>query len=159
MAINFLILIAIIGLAVFLGWLTRQAWRSDRPILKWAGVVVGGIFTLIVSLVAVLGLVGVFKYYNPPQHAVNEIKVESTPEQVARGGHLAAAFCVECHSTTRDFPMTGGVDIGADLPINLGSYVSVNLTPTGPLKDWTDGEIFRALRDNVDNEGNRLVFM
>jgi mono/diheme cytochrome c family protein len=55
--------------------------------------------------------------------------------------------------------MTGGMDVGKDLPINLGSYVSVNLTPAGPLKDWADGEIFRALRENVDNKGNQLVFM
>ena len=55
--------------------------------------------------------------------------------------------------------MTGGVDLGLDLPINLGKFYSVNLTPAGPLKDWTDGEIFRAIRDNVDKDGNRLVFM
>ena len=53
----------------------------------------------------------------------------------------------------------GGVNIGADLPINLGNYYSANLTPAGPLKDWTDGEIFRALRDNVDKDGKRLTFM
>jgi cytochrome c553 len=55
--------------------------------------------------------------------------------------------------------MTGGVDLGADLGGSLGSFTSVNLTPAGPLKDWSDGEIFRALRDNVDKDGNRLVFM
>jgi mono/diheme cytochrome c family protein len=159
MAVNLLILALIIGLAVFLGWLTRKAWRAKNPVLKWAGVVVGGVLTLVVSLVAVLGLVGVFRYYNPPHNAVQEIKVEGAPEQIARGQHLASAFCVECHSTTRDFPMTGGVDIGRDIPINLGSFFSANLTPAGPLKDWTDGEIFRALRDNVDKDGKRLAMM
>jgi cytochrome c553 len=85
--------------------------------------------------------------------------VEGTPEQIARGQHLASAFCVECHSPTADFPMTGGVDLGQDLPINLGSYYSANLTPAGRIKDWSDGEIFRALRDNVDADGQRLVSM
>jgi mono/diheme cytochrome c family protein len=159
MAVNFLILASIIGLAVLFGWLTRKAWRSGNPILKWAGVVVGSVVTLIVSLVAVLGLVGVFRYYNPPHNAVKEIKVEGTQEQIARGQHLASAFCVECHSTTKDFPMTGGVDMGRDLPVDLGSYYSVNLTPAGPLQNWTDGEIFRAIRDNVDRNGKRLIFM
>jgi mono/diheme cytochrome c family protein len=159
MAVNLLILALVIGLTVFFGWLTRKAWKADNPILKWTGVVIGGIFTLIISLVAVLGMLGVFKYFNPPHNSAQEIKVEGTQEQIARGQHLASAFCVECHSTTKDFPMTGGVDVGRDLPINLGSFYSANLTPAGPLKDWTDGEIFRALRDNVDKDGKRLVMM
>ena len=159
MAINLLILTLIIGLVVFFGWLTRKAWRAKNPILKWAGVVVGAVFTLVVSLVAVLGLVGVFRYFNPPHNTVKEIKVEGTQEQIARGQHLAAAFCVECHSTTKDFPMSGGVDIGRDLPVNLGSFYSANLTPAGPLQGWTDGEIFRALRENVDKDGKRLAMM
>lgn len=159
MTVNFLILFFVIGLVVLFGWLTRQAWGLRNPFLKWMGVILGGLLTLVVGFVSALALIGVFKYYNPPSNPVPELQVEGTAEQIARGEHLASAFCVECHSTTRDFPMTGGVDLGADLPINLGSYVSVNLTPAGPLKDWTDGEIFRALRDNVDNEGNRLVFM
>jgi mono/diheme cytochrome c family protein len=159
MVVMLLILLLIIGLAVFFGQLTREAWRAKNPMLKWAGVVVGGIFTLIISLVAVLGLVGIFRYYNPPHNAVKEIQVKGTQEQTARGKHLAAAFCVECHSTTRDFPMSGGVDVGRDLPVDLGSFYSANLTPAGPLKDWTDGEIFRALRDNVDKDGKRLAMM
>jgi len=159
MAVNLLILALIIGLAVFFGWLTRKAWSAENPILKWTGVVVGAAFTLVVSLVAVLGLVGVFRYFNPSHNTVKDIKVEGTQEQIRRGQHLASAFCVECHSTTRDFPMSGGVDVGRDLPVNLGSFYSANLTPAGPLKDWTDGEIFRALRDNVDKDGKRLAMM
>jgi cytochrome c2 len=159
MALNLLILALIIGLAVFLGWLTHRAWRAENPILKWTGVVVGGLFTLVVSLFAVLGLVGVVRYFNPPHNATQEISVKGTQEQIARGQHLASAFCVECHSTTKDFPMTGGVDVGRDLPVDLGSFYSANLTPAGPLKDWTDGEVFRALRDNVDKDGKRLAMM
>jgi mono/diheme cytochrome c family protein len=156
---NFLILLFLIGLAVLLGWLTHRAWGVRNPFLKWIGVILGSLLALVVAFVSALGLVGVFKYYNPPSNRISEIQVKRTPEQIARGKHLAGAFCVECHSTTRDFPMTGGVDVGKDLPVDLGSYVSVNLTPAGPVKAWTDGEIFRALRDNVDNQGNRLVFM
>jgi len=159
MGINFLILLSVIGLVILFGWLTRQAWRARNPFLKWIGAILSSLFMLVALFIGGLGLIGLIRYYNPPMSPVKEMQVEGTPEQIARGEHLAAAFCVECHSTTRDFPMTGGVDIAQDLPINLGSFVSVNLTPAGPLKDWSDGEIFRALRDNVDNHGNRLVFM
>jgi len=159
MGTNFVILLLAIGLAVLFGWLTRKAWRAGNPFVKWSATLLSGLLMLVVAFISVLGLVGVYKFYNPPYNPVPEVSAERTPERIERGQHLASAFCVECHSTTRDFPMTGGVDIGNDLPVDLGSYYSANLTPAGPLKDWTDGEIFRALRDNVDKDGNRLVFM
>jgi mono/diheme cytochrome c family protein len=37
--------------------------------------------------------------------------------------------------------------------------VSANLTPGGPLKDYTDGEILRVLREGVDKNGRKLVVM
>ena len=159
MTINFLILLVVIGSAILFAWLSHRAWKVSDPFLKWIGAIVSGLFALLAVFVSALGLIGLFEYYNPPSTPVREIDVAITPGRYVRGGHLAAVFCVECHSTTKDFPMTGGVDVGKAVPVNLGSYVSVNLTPAGPLKDWTDGEIFRALRDNLDKDGNRLVFM
>jgi mono/diheme cytochrome c family protein len=41
----------------------------------------------------------------------------------------------------------------------IGVVVSPNLTPGGPLKDWTDGEIFRELRSGVDRNGHHLIVM
>jgi len=35
----------------------------------------------------------------------------------------------------------------------------VNLTPAGPLKDWTEDEIFRAVRDGIDKDGRTLSVM
>lgn len=159
MAINFLTLLFFIALVVLFAWLTRRAWRARNLFLKWAGAFLGGALTLVALLISVVGLIGMYKFYNPAYNAVREVRVEGTPEQIARGEHLAAAFCVECHSTTNEFPMTGGVDLGEDLPMQLGSFYSANLTPAGRLKDWTDGELFRALRDNVDKDGRRLVAM
>jgi len=55
--------------------------------------------------------------------------------------------------------LTGGVDIGNDLPIPVGSLVSSNLTPAGQLSHWSDGEIFRAIRNDVDANGRWLIMM
>jgi mono/diheme cytochrome c family protein len=159
MGINFLILLLLAGVVILFGWLTRRAWRARNPFVKWIGAILGSLFMLVALFVGGLGLIGLYRFYNPPMNTVKEVQVEGTPEQIARGEHLAGAFCVECHSTTADFPMTGGLDLGKDIAINLGSFTSVNLTPAGPLKDWSDGEIFRALRDGVDKDGNRLVIM
>jgi Cytochrome C oxidase, cbb3-type, subunit III len=37
--------------------------------------------------------------------------------------------------------------------------VSSNLTPAGRLKNWSDGEIFRAIRNGVDANGRWLTLM
>jgi mono/diheme cytochrome c family protein len=107
----------------------------------------------------VLMLVGLARAYSPRSAPVPDLKVAASPEQIARGEHLANSFCASCHSATNELPLTGGVDLGKDFPMPLGSFVSANLTPGGPLKDWSDGEIFRALRNGVDRDGNWLFVM
>ncbi|MGE5249455.1 MAG: c-type cytochrome [Bacteroidota bacterium] len=159
MSVNFLLLLLVLLIAVFFGWLTRRAFSARNPFVKWIGSILAGLLTLLVGLFAVVSGIGIFKYYTVPARPIPDIKVEGTPEQIARGEHLAGAFCAGCHSTTGDLPLTGGMDMGADLPMPLGKYVSANLTPAGPLKDWTDGEIFRAIRANVDRDGKPLTFM
>ena len=44
-------------------------------------------------------------------------------------------------------------------PIPIGSFVPANLTPAGVLKKWSDGEIFRAIRNGVDARGGWLAIM
>jgi hypothetical protein len=73
MTTNFLILLFVIGLAILFGWLTRRVWGVRNPLLKWIGVILGGLLTLVVGCVSVLGLIGVFKYYNPPSNPAPNI--------------------------------------------------------------------------------------
>ena len=41
----------------------------------------------------------------------------------------------------------------------MGVLYATNLTPGGPLKDWTDGEIVRAIREGVGQDGRALIGM
>jgi cytochrome c553 len=159
MTINILILLVLIALAFLFGWLTRRAWRGSNKFIKWAGAILSGLLTLILALVSGTAALGLYKYYTPKHTPAPQLTIEGTPEQIARGEHLAGAFCVACHSTTGDFPMSGGFDLAKDIQIQLGSFVSSNLTPAGPLQNYSDGEIFRALRQNVDENGHRLMIM
>ncbi len=156
---NILLWLALVAITVLLGWLTFRAWRARNKAVKWIGVIVSGLFTIVLALVSVLLLVGMVKVYAPRSVPAPDLQVAGTPEQLARGEHLAGSFCASCHSTTNELPLTGGVDLGKDFPMPLGSYVSVNLTPAGPLKDWTDGEIFRAVRNGIDRNGQILFAM
>jgi mono/diheme cytochrome c family protein len=156
---NILIWFVIVAIAIALGGLTVRARRAKNKAVKWGGIVVSGLLTLIVSFVGVLMLIGLVKFYAPRNAPVPNLKVTGTTEQIARGEHLANSFCASCHSTTNELPLTGGVDLGKDFPMPLGSFVSVNLTPAGPLQDWSDGEIFRALRNGLARDGRVLTVM
>jgi mono/diheme cytochrome c family protein len=144
---------------VFFGWLALRVWRAKHALFKWAGAILSGLVTLVLALVSVVMLIGLVKFYSPRNVPVPELSVPMTPENIQRGEHIADSFCTSCHSVTGDLPLTGGVDLGKDLALPLGRFVSSNLTPAGPLKDWSDGQIFAALRNGVNPDRRALVFM
>jgi mono/diheme cytochrome c family protein len=149
-------LIALIIVVAVLAWSGVCAARIKHSFLKWGGVGLAVMLALAVSSVSALTVAGMVK-----QHArtapVPDLKVEVTPGQVARGKAVVDSFCSGCH--TKDDALTGGRDIGEDFPIPVGSFVSSNLTPAGPLKHWSDGEIFRAIRNGIDADGRWLTLM
>ncbi len=93
-----------------------------------------------------------------------DLKVELTPERVARGEYLAnhVTVCMDCHST-RDWnkfsgPLVSGT-LGKggevfDQTMNFpGRFVSKNITPFN-LKGWSDGDIYRAITSGVHKDGH-----
>jgi mono/diheme cytochrome c family protein len=106
--------------------------------------------------------------YLPGADPAPDMTVEGTPDQVARGEYLADIGCIACHGTYTngydedpEFPLAGGAnfaELDAELP-PIGTIVSENLTPGGKLADYSDGEIFRAIRHGVGQDGHRLMFM
>ena len=89
--------------------------------------------------------------------AAPEIKIAATSEQIQRGQAIASGFCGACHSSSGT--MTGGRDLGEHLPAPLGHFIAANLTPGGPLSHWSDGQIFRAIRNSIDANGRWLTVM
>ncbi len=156
---NLIGLVVLIALAVFFAWLTRRAWRSKRGPIKWVGVVLAGLPTLLLGLLSVFAAVGMGKIYTPRGSPAPDITVAGTAEQIARGEHLAYAFCAICHSLDNQLPLSGGRDVGKDSPVPVGELIAANLTPGGRLKDWSDGETFRAIREGIDRDGRPLITM
>jgi mono/diheme cytochrome c family protein len=159
MYLNILFWLILLAVSVLFGWLVTRAWRAKNPVMKWGGVVLGGLLTLVAALVVIISARGLVRLYLPRGNPAPDIQVAGTPEQIARGEHLAASFCVSCHSATGDFPLTGGVNLLADIPLPLGVAMSANLTPAGRLAGYTDGEIMRVLREGVDKDGHPLLMM
>src|ERR1700759_3522192 len=94
------------------------------------------------------------------------IKVELTPARISRGDYLVnhVALCVDCHSR-RDWgkfaaPMkpetagSGGELFHSKVGFPGEAYVP-NITPFN-LKNWTDGELFRAITTGERKDGSAI---
>jgi len=124
-----------------------------------------GILVLFIAILAGGGL----SYLNiayPKVDAAPDITVEITPERLERGEYLAnhVNLCMDCHGI-REWDKfagppkpgsegTGGEHFNHDMGFP-GDIVSRNITPFG-LKDWTDGEVYRAITSGVSKDGSPL---
>lgn len=121
-----------------------------------------GLLLILLIAVGVLYL----RFFLPKVDPPPELTVESSPAKIERGKYLAnhVMLCMDCHSS-RDWNFFSGPlvesTLGAGGEIfdeNMGfpgTYISPNITPFN-LKDWSDGEIFRAITTGVNKEGKVL---
>lgn len=120
-------------------------------------------------LIIVLGISGALVYVSqclPNVGKPEELKVELTPERIARGRYLAnhVNVCIDCHST-RDWSMFSGPIAEGSMGMGgetfdqkfgfPGSFIAPNITPAG-LSSWTDGELLRAISSGVSKDGRAL---
>ena len=122
------------------------------------------ILGVIVLLVA--GGVGYIKKALPNVGPAQVLEVQATPGRLAHGAYLArhVAACMDCHSQ-RDWHIyagplkeesfgAGGEKFGPEIGFP-GTLYSRNITPYA-LKDWTDGELFRAITTGETKDGSAL---
>jgi mono/diheme cytochrome c family protein len=111
---------------------------------------------IVVVLVLVVG--GALAYidrsgipYYPPGKI--DLKVEVTPERVARGGRTVQVLCAGCH-LDNDTGTLAGKPI-PDVPAQFGAAHSANITrdPETGIGTWTDGELAYLLRTGVRRDG------
>ncbi|HEY0156050.1 MAG TPA: c-type cytochrome [Thermoanaerobaculia bacterium] len=126
-----------------------------------------GIVLLAVVALAAIG-VTYLSVRKPAQRPASAVKVEVTPERVARGKYLVnhVAICFDCHSERTlayGMPFKPGQEgvrgfVWNNTTAFPGVLAAANITPdreTG-IGAWTDGEIVRAMREGVNREGEAL---
>lgn len=121
----------------------------------------------VLLLIVAIVIVGAITYVTqalPDIDVPTDLKVDVTPERVARGEYLAnhVCVCMDCHST-RDWNTFAGPLVPGTLGVGgevfdqtmqfPGRFVSRNITPHG-LGSWTDGEIYRAITSGVSKDGH-----
>jgi cytochrome c553 len=154
---TFGVLILIVLIALF-GFLATRAWKLKNAILKWGGVVIAGLLTLIPTALLVLALIGFTKLNERHDNPVGNLQVAGTAAQIARGEKLAHG-CVSCHTADGQLPLSG-TNFAAKFGLPpLGTLYGPNLTPSGDITDWTDGEVIRAIREGVHKNGRSLLIM
>jgi mono/diheme cytochrome c family protein len=154
--LNLIGLALLIVASLLFVWLLSVARNVKSNVLRWTSIGVLGLLLIATSFLSGAIASGLIKQYGRGAHLpVPAVEVDA--DQVARGKAISDSFCGGCHSKTAT--LTGGKNFGDEFPMSLGSFVSANLTPAGPLARWTDGEIFRAIRNSVDANGRWLVIM
>jgi mono/diheme cytochrome c family protein len=154
--INVIYIVTLIATATILIHISIGAWRVPVAFAKWTGVSICVVLITIFAATASVMMVGLYRL-NARSAPVPDLKIAGTSEQIERGHAIADGFCASCHSKTGT--LTGGSDIGKKFRIPVGSFVSSNLTSAGSLKSWSDGEIFRAIRNGIDADGRWLIVM
>ena len=119
-----------------------------------------------ILILGISGLLIFVKTILPNVGQPEDVTAISTPETIARGKYLAhaVAVCMDCHST-RDWSKFSGPLVEGTLGKGgeefsqkygfPGKYFSKNLTPFA-LKNWTDGEVLRAISSGVNKDGKAL---
>jgi hypothetical protein len=126
------------------------------------------ILGIIVALL-VVGVSALLTYVKTAMPNVGEaevIKIEYTPERIARGKYLAHSVnvCMDCHSK-RDWSKFSGPIVGGQLgqggdrfdqSVGMpGVIYSKNITPEG-IARYSDGELFRLITTGVTKEGKAM---
>ena len=100
--IDFVGLLILLSLVVLFGYLVKRAWGSKRKWLKWVGLILSGLLTLIFAAVLVLAIVATMKLnqnYNA-DHPVANIKARASPQKLEWASKYVL-FCAGCHSPNK----------------------------------------------------------
>lgn len=123
-------------------------------ILKWSGIVFGGLNGVLVVALVVVYFLGGAKLNETFDIDVASIAIPTDEAAIERGRHLVMTVgaCTECQGAELQ-----GKVIDED-PL-LGRLVAPNLTSGkgGIGSDHTDIDLIRAIRNGVDHDGTALV--
>ena len=118
---------------------------------KITGITIGVILLVAICFAVYINIDGI-PNYKPGNISM---KVEVTPERVAKGQKIASMLCIECHKNS-DGVLTGKyLD---ELPKEFGVINSKNITndPEIGIGSWTDGELYYLLRTGIAKDGHYI---
>ena len=124
--------------------------------LKWTGITLGGLVTILILLIVILSGIGGMRVTKTYDIQVAAVDVPADPASIERGRHFieAVALCQECHGekfegqVLEDDPL-----FGRFAPANLTSGIG------GVGGSLTDEDYVRAIRHGVNRDGKAIFVM
>lgn len=120
-------------------------------------------------LVLIIAFVPGCRLFGPDKRDAPDLRVEATAARVARGDYLVnhVTACMGCHTegdkSKFSLPPLKTLGTGGDCfmePHFPGTICGSNITNHADgIKDWTDGELIRAIREGVNREGDTIFPM
>jgi mono/diheme cytochrome c family protein len=158
MGVDIIGLAVVVLVAVCLAVGTWRGWHVRSSWIRWPFVILGGLLTVLAAAVLVSAGVGFARLNQHYNNAAPDVRVAGTADQIARGQHLAYV-CASCHSLPGGLPLAGADFIAKFGFPSVGTFYAPNLTPAGEIADWTDGEVIRAIREGIHQNGRSLLVM
>jgi mono/diheme cytochrome c family protein len=120
-----------------------------KKVLKWLGLALGAVVLLLAGFAAFVASQPLPTYAARPV----ALRVQVTPEAVARGKRHVELLCAGCHFNSGTGGLTGKQML--DLPPQFGRAYSKNITadPVKGIGSWTDGEIAFLIRTGISRDG------
>lgn len=146
-------IIIVLIIAALFGWLAMRSWKSKNRFIKWFGVILGSLLSLLLLIIAVFASIGLKKLYTLNTLSAPDVTAQGTPDQIVRGEHIALILCASCHSLNDELPLSGGENLSTEAGLPLGDIFAPNLTPATDIKDWPDSLLFRTIRTGLDDTG------
>jgi mono/diheme cytochrome c family protein len=119
-------------------------------VLKWIGIVLGGLIGLLILAILGLSFAGGARLNKTHRVQAQNIPIHNNEAILARGEHLVDIACKDCH-----MPDLTGQPLLEDPAI--GTVYSANIT--GLAQTHSDADIIRAIRHAVDTDGRQLMIM
>lgn len=121
-----------------------------KEIVKWVGIVLGGLLVLLIVAAVALSVIGGNRMVKTRDVQPQDIPVREDEETLARGEHLVEVNCKACHGPD----LTGQPDID-EAPI--GTIYASNIT--GLAETHSEADLVRAIRHGVATDGRQLIVM
>jgi cytochrome c553 len=122
-----------------------------KKVLKWIGIVLGGLVSLLVIAVVVLYALGSARLNKTHDIQAEAIAIPTDDAALARGEHLVdVSLCRFCH----------GQDLSGDVEFEdpaIGIVYSSNITGLG--ETHSDADLVLAIRHGLDIGGRQLLLM
>jgi cytochrome c553 len=133
-----------------------------KSILKWTGIVFGGLVGLTLLAGLVLYSIGMKKLAQSyPDIQVESVKIPTDTDAIARGRHIATIWaCNKCHGDDLSGKLITNDPIEGTIP-TLGAIPAPNLTSGkgGIAKSYTNTDWIRAIRHGVKPNNQAEIFM